>query len=172
MTKWQGSRCRAFDCDREANWDVTALPICYEHGMQVARHYEAEIVLMSARRLAEEAEHAIEVQEVKRGNREPSLVYYARIGDYIKIGYSTRLRNRLNSLRVDELLAVEPGAFDLEQQRHREFGADRMDLRRENFRPSDALLAHIAALRIQHDLPHWAKLPRTSTITTRRKETA
>jgi hypothetical protein len=106
---------------------------------------------------------------VKQGNEggDP-VVYYVRIGDYVKIGFSTRLRNRLASLRADELLAVEPGGPELERQRHKEFSSERIDLRRENFRPSERLEAHIEAIRAEHGLPHWATLPRTSEITVRK----
>lgn len=163
MTTWRDYQCRVDMCDRDASWDIKALPLCYEHGYEVALNYERAIVARRRMRLEGQAEHAAEVHEVKRGNREPSVVYYARIGDYIKIGYTTRLRNRLATLRVDELLAVE---------RHTQFAADRIDLRRENFRPSAALAQHITNTRDEHGLPHWAKLPRTSQITTRTRETA
>lgn len=172
MTKWRGYDCKVDWCERQASWDIKALPLCWEHGYEIAMLYEEAIVTERALRRAGEAEHSAEVHEVKRGNREPSVVYYARIGDYIKIGYTTRLRNRLTTLRVDELLAVEPGGFDLEQARHRQFAAERIDLRRENFRPSESLTNHITATRDAHGLPHWAKLPRTSQITTRTQEGA
>ena len=172
MTTWRGSPCRAFDCENNASWDIKTLPLCYDHGLEVARVYEDAILDLRRERLGEEAMHATEVRERVRGNREPSLVYYARIGDYIKIGYSTRLRRRLATLRVDELLAVEPGGPDLERERHHQFDAERIDLRRENFRPSPALADHIEHLRDAHPLPHWARLPRTSTITRRFQEPA
>lgn len=167
MTKWRGHECRVDWCEREASWDIKALPLCYEHGYEIAMLYERAIVAERNKRRAVREIQALEVHEVKRGNREPSVVYYGRIGDYIKIGYTTRLRNRLSTLRVDELLAVEPGGADLERERHHQFAAERIDLRRENFRPSAALSEHILAARAKHGLPHWATLPRTSEITTR-----
>ena len=171
MTRWRGYECRVDSCERNASWDIKALPLCYEHGYEIAILYEEAIVTQRALRRGREAEQATAVHEVKRGNREPTVVYYARIGDYIKIGYTTRLRNRLATLRVDELLAVEPGGADLESERHQQFARERIDLRRENFRPSERLAAHITATRSEHDLPHWAKVPRTSQITTRTRET-
>lgn len=171
MDHWKGKHCRVDGCNDWASRDIDLLPICGEHAWELAQHYRSiltEQARLEARKLDAKAK---DIRAAQRGDGEPSLVYYARIGDYIKIGFSTRLRSRLNSLRVDELMAVEPGGYDLEQMRHVEFDADRIDLRRENFRPSDHLLEHIAAIRTQHDLPHWAKLPRTSAITRRTKET-
>lgn len=172
MTKWRGYECKVDWCERSASWDIQLLPLCYEHGYEIAMQYERAIVADHRQKQGEHAEKAVEVHEVKRGNREPSVVYYARIGDYIKIGFTTRLRNRLATLRVDELLAAEPGGADLERARHQQFATERIDLRRENFRQSDRLLVHIQAMRENHDLPHWAKLPRTSEITTRTQERA
>lgn len=172
MDRWKGSDCRAFDCDRYASRDIDVMPICPNHAWQVAQHF-MEALTEQARIDAEKAmEQAHEARERTHGNREDPVVYYARIGDYIKIGYTTRLKNRLRTLRVDELLAIEPGHADLERHRHQQFAAERIDLRRENFTPSQALYTHIAGLRAIHDLPHWAAVPRASKITTRRKETA
>lgn len=82
--------------------------------------------------------------------RDP-FVYYVRIADHIKIGYSTRLRQRLRDLRVDPdaLMAAEPGGRDLERRRHLEFAEERIG-RREDFHPSGRLLAHIEAVRAEH----------------------
>lgn len=84
-----------------------------------------------------------------------SQVYYVRIGDHVKIGYTTNVRARMNQLRVDisEVLATEPGDRDLERRRHREFAEERQG-RRENFNPSRRLLAHIEALKEQHGEPN------------------
>jgi hypothetical protein len=168
---WEDADCKAYGCDREANPAIEALPLCHHHALQIATLYEAIVVANYLERTEEQAEHKVEVKAAKRGNREPSVVYYARIGDYIKIGYTTRLRDRLNTLRVDGLLAIEPGNADLERARHHQFSLDRIDLRRENFRPSPALESHIAFLREHHPLPHWATRPRTSRIIRREQGT-
>jgi hypothetical protein len=51
------------------------------------------------------------------------VVYYMRMGNRCKIGYSANLRTRLGAIRPEELLAVERGPMALERQRHREFQA-------------------------------------------------
>lgn len=48
------------------------------------------------------------------------VVYAARVGEHIKIGYTTNLWQRLHSLRATELLGFKPGTWDDEQQIHRE----------------------------------------------------
>lgn len=44
------------------------------------------------------------------------------------------------------LLATEPGHYDVEHERHRQFAADLIE-RNEWFRPSADLIAHINSLR-------------------------
>lgn len=168
--RMEANECSIEGCSRRINRDVRLLRICYEHGLEVARKYEPRVLADARARDAATVERRVERRESKVGNREGSLVYYARIGNYVKIGYSTRLRNRLTTLRVDELLAVEPGGAELERQRHGEFARDRIDQRRENFIPSDELTQHIEDLRERHGLPKWASRPRTSTITRRQLE--
>lgn len=76
------------------------------------------------------------------------VVYYLELHNgNIKIGYTTDLRSRLAALRYsgDNLLATEPGGRPVELLRHGQFDALRVG-RREEFRPGDTLLAHIAKL--------------------------
>ena len=74
------------------------------------------------------------------------VVYYLQFGDRYKIGFSTNLPSRLNSLPYDKLLAVEPGSFELERRRHATFSRTRVDGQNEWFHQSPALLFHIATL--------------------------
>jgi hypothetical protein len=62
----------------------------------------------------------------------------------VKIGTSRRPRQRLASIRHDELLAFERGGRAVEQQRHREFAAIREG--GEWFTWTDELRAHVGAL--------------------------
>lgn len=80
--------------------------------------------------------------------RAEGVVYYIRVGDQVKIGTTTNLRERMIALRVDgsDLLATEPGGYDVERRRHHEFADERYG-RRENFALSDRLAAHIERLR-------------------------
>jgi hypothetical protein len=72
------------------------------------------------------------------------IVYYMRFGDRIKIGTTTNLRSRLTSVPCDEVLAVEPGSYELERMRHDQFAESRIT--GEWFGQSEELLSHIASL--------------------------
>lgn len=172
MTTWRNSDCMVPTCDNWASLDIRILPICYEHGYEISKSYKMRLqhdLRMDAREREELRERTIERNAIREGNRQGGVVYYAQIGDYIKIGYSTRLRDRFRTLRADRLLAIEPGPPELERQRHREFTSERIDRRRENFRPSDRLREHIETIHTEHPLPVWATLPRTSEISIRQK---
>lgn len=52
---------------------------------------------------------------------ERAVVYYMRIGNRVKIGFTTGLAERLKVINPEEIMAVEPGGYELEQRRHREF---------------------------------------------------
>jgi hypothetical protein len=81
-----------------------------------------------------------------------SVVYYVRIGEYIKIGTTRVMKQRFANLDVDEVLATEPGGRQQESIRHRQF-ADLKAKRREYFRPDDRLLRHIEWVREKHGEP-------------------
>jgi T5orf172 domain len=82
----------------------------------------------------------------------PGTVYYGRRGDQIKIGTTTDMKMRMTQLRFDEILAWEPGTYDVERQRHEQFGHLRVG-RGEWFRAEDELTAHCGALRATHGDP-------------------
>lgn len=69
------------------------------------------------------------------------VVYYMRIGNRVKIGWSTSLASRLASINPEELMATEPGDRELEKLRHQQFRALRTH--GEWFRMEPPLLDHI-----------------------------
>ena len=83
-------------------------------------------------------------QLVARHEAPTGTVYYIRFSDRVKIGYTTNLRQRLNGLPHDEVLATEPGTIQDERARHAAFA----DLRvtGEWFRYEEPLVSHIAGL--------------------------
>lgn len=142
-----------------------AVKLCRVHADAVVARYAHTIRAEEELRRLKIKRAETEREARRQGNEggDP-VVYYALIGDYVKIGYTRKLRNRLATLRADRLLAVEPGGADLERQRHADFALERIDLRRENFRRSCRLDDHIEVCRQRHGLPPWSALPRTSEI--------
>lgn len=141
-------------CDR-ADWheEASDIPLCTPHFIKVGDAFakEMQIRLLSpvswdSTERAEKSRRRLEARA--QAIREQAVVYYVRIHDCIKIGYSTNLKARLSTLRVDDdaVLATEPGGRELEALRHQEF-ADLRIGRRENFKPVDRLLRHIEHVR-------------------------
>lgn len=103
---------------------------------------------------AEKGEDPNKDPERVKAYEEQSQVYYIRIGDHIKIGYTQNLKERINGLRVDasDVLATEPGGREKERERHLQFADIRIG-RRENFERTADLLTHIAKVRREHGKP-------------------
>lgn len=80
-----------------------------------------------------------------RQDRE-GFVYYLKVGDRLKIGYSVDVKRRMRAYPPgSQLLAVEPGDRDLERQRHHQFAGSLMD-GREWFRPTPDLIELVQEL--------------------------
>lgn len=150
--------------------DDSPIPTCTECGWQIAQQFESRIY---AKRREDYNTWRARTEAARRerdGDRLAGLVYYVRIGEHIKIGTTTKIKSRMTALRVnnEDILAVEPGGRELEAQRHREFRAERIS-RREDFSPSDRLMAHIEATRQEHGLPSWVMRPSRTVRVTRRE---
>lgn len=100
-------------------------------------------------RLHDEAQAALSALLSKEKERdiEPAVVYYMRISDRVKIGFTTDLKRRTGEITPEEVLATEPGGYELEQRRHLEFS--RYRTRGEWFRYEGDLKEHIERLRSQ-----------------------
>jgi len=139
------------------------VPVCIACGVRISLTFQRDTDVASGV-AAERARIRQEFEAEQEARRKiSSVVYYVRIGDHIKIGYTSDLDRRLMGLRVDgsDLLAWEPGGRELEQQRHHEFRAARIS-RREDFHPTDRLKEHLEELRAKHGLPQWLKRPSRS----------
>jgi hypothetical protein len=87
-----------------------------------------------------------------RQDRE-GFVYYLRVGERMKIGYSADVKQRMRAYPPgSQLLAVEPGDRDLERQRHQQFAGSRTD-GREWFRPTADILELIEEIVEAHGEP-------------------
>jgi hypothetical protein len=122
----------------------------------------AQAVLDEAGRQKREAEEARRQQrrDTAAGLRNSAglVVYYARLGaNHIKIGTTADLPRRMLELRVvnaGNLLAAEPGGYDLERQRHQQFCKWRYSRRKEDFGEGPELLEHIRKIRTEHGEPY------------------
>ena len=136
-----------------------SMPLCEHHFQFVGIRFMAERSVLSGEfdadaREQRRAENAERERQLRAEREAASVVYYVRIGDHVKIGYTQDLHRRLGDLRLDPdaVMAVEPGGPDLERCRHLQFADERVG-RRENFNPSRRLLAHIESLRQRHGQP-------------------
>lgn len=127
--------CSNPDCDRD-----------YKRLNQSTGPTLAEVIAANAIALAKAINHI-----------DPAgVVYYIRWADRIKIGTTTNLAQRLRGLYHDELLAVEPGGYELEARRHDQFHDALILGQREWFTATPDLVALTRELRAQHGDPRAA----------------
>lgn len=77
------------------------------------------------------------------------VVYYLLFDAMVKIGTTTNIRQRLENLPHDRLLAVEWGSRKVEQGRHEQFA--RFRRKGEWFRADQVLLNHAATVRTRFE---------------------
>jgi hypothetical protein len=86
----------------------------------------------------------IELSRILAGESHLPVVYFARMGDNVKIGTSTNLKGRLRSfyLSFDDVLLLLPGGEDVEHACHKRFASSQVtdDEREELFRLDDSLM--------------------------------
>lgn len=130
---------------------ITRIALLDPEIVEVLADYKAKAqfgqeVMARMPRLREESEAESERFFREQRERMVSVVYYCRLRpDVVKIGTTVALSDRMRALRVysEDLLAVEPGAYDLEAKRHRQFDHLRINPRREDFTLGEDLQAHI-----------------------------
>ena len=125
--------------------DLIAVPLCARHAMRV---YGEMKELAESRPVPRPAVTSLGDPSPRRNsNREPGSVYFMRIGQTIKIGFSTNVKQRARALGADEVLATMPGTRALEKTLHAKFGP--YWLRGEYYEPAPELLAYIAKIKPQ-----------------------
>lgn len=80
-----------------------------------------------------------------------AVVYYARLGNLVKIGTTVNLRNRMSNINPEELLITESGSTEVERNRHRQF--QDLHVHGEWFRYEGALIEHVEELRREATSP-------------------
>lgn len=99
----------------------------------------------------EEERYEAEKAALRQGR--DGFVYYLRVGERIKVGYSADVKRRMRQYPpTSQLLAVEPGDLALERSRHQQFAGSRAD-GREWFHPTVDLLEHVEQLVTEHGEP-------------------
>ncbi|MET8866516.1 GIY-YIG nuclease family protein [Nonomuraea sp. NPDC004580] len=145
--------------------DGLGIPLCHDH-LKAYRSYLDTIdrikridqAVLDAPKL--DPRYLENTPEAKRSlrrdlarQRGSMIVYYVRIGNNIKIGWTTNLKQRMTTLMPDEILATEPGEEQLERLRHQQFAHLRVPPGRERFRPDPELLDHVEMLRSHYGPP-------------------
>jgi hypothetical protein len=71
----------------------------------------------------------IELGRVLADESHAPVVYFARMGDKVKIGTTTNLKRRMRDMYLDlsDVLVVVPGGKDVEAAYHKRFGSSRVD---------------------------------------------
>lgn len=144
------SQCVAVGCwVTSVAWLAESIPVCQEHLRKVRDD-------LSQRRLIPHWSKRKPPPRPVVDESRPSLVYYAQIGDRIKIGTTVaptrrwyRLAGQYGSVTI---LMAEPGGQALEFQRHAQFVHHRIQAT-ETFTPAEPLIRHITTLVDKH--PDW-----------------
>lgn len=119
---------------------------------------EAHLYVEDRKRLhldAQEAELAVAAgvrrfpKSAARAQVGQSYVYFLRLGDRIKIGYTTNLKERLKNLPHEEVLCVIPGTMDDERRYLEQWSCERTA--GEWFRASTGLLEFVAQMQEHPD---------------------
>lgn len=150
----QITRNDARDCQNPV-LDDCPLDICEMHALMTVA-FMKERGGATMRRLEAVYEEPPVTRELKprapmHANGRTSVVYYMQFGQTVKIGFSTSLRKRVESLRPDAVVAIEPGRRGDEFGQHVRFAAKR--LHGEFFQLDRELIDHINMLREMYGDP-------------------
>lgn len=128
-----------------------------EHKKEMARRGRIQDIRAHEEYQLKQAQSANErIREADRRDRstEAGTIYYLRVGDLIKIGYSSDFEQRLKHYPPNtELLAQHPGTRKTERQMHHKF-LHRLSSGREWFTPCQEIDQHIAAVKKSYAQPN------------------
>jgi hypothetical protein len=132
------TRCTAHRCRADAEQDAPA-PLC--HHLRVVFAY----VLADER--PDLTPERAELPYWSTTAKPTGFVYFVRVGDLVKIGYTADPKRRFAALQPSEVLHLEPGTMQDEKRCHAAFHHIRVE--GELFRPDPDLLRFIDDLRSQ-----------------------
>lgn len=152
--------CGFEDC--KFNGGFLSLPLCEDHAWLAYEALRRETVESEAREISRlqwiawDEEDRLKKEEQDRANSErwknqtsieAGFIYYLRVGDLIKIGYTRSIPDRLKAYPPHStLLATHPGTLKVERQMHHKF-LHQLKQGREWFEPAEDLLAHIESVK-------------------------
>ena len=114
-------------------------------GVDVTLEIARECLRWHVRKEVQGADYEREQERRLLAHRHPPIVYYLRLANLVKIGFTTNLTKRLGVINPEEVMATEPGDRKREQERHRQFAA--LHAHGEWFRLEQPLVDHIEAIR-------------------------
>jgi hypothetical protein len=140
---------RGFRCHRDTV-DEAPFPLCMKHMAEVFQFVNERLAqetpVAAALRVMQQYDGHGPGHEVPPPLRKTPVVYYLRVGDHIKIGFSVDFLQRMRQYPPNaQLLAFEYGDRTLERSRHRQFW-HALRFGQEWFAPSVDLLTHIERL--------------------------
>jgi len=157
-----------YEIDEELDMALGPFPLCAHH---------ANVAHASVQRDIARTQHRTSEALMKKIHpqwREVTLdgwIYYVRIGDEIKIGYTKNVRKRMHAYPpapMSELLAVHPGTLQDEAALHQRFTPYRSN-RREWYERRPAIMRHIADVVAEYGPPpDFDKRRRERDLTNRR----
>lgn len=151
--------CAYPQCTDHTQWNDT--PLCPEHAAIVWKTFDERTteahkqVIRGEHREAAAAIRSAEAEaraEKRFASNRPGSIYYLRVGDRVKIGFTADLYQRMMQYPPNsELLATHPGTPAMEKRIHQDFTRHLAD-GREWFHPNTELSEHIAGVQSMYPL--------------------
>lgn len=146
--------------DPDIEYIASSITLLRNAGLDVTDPEIFQLAIAGGRKRADEVDNDLNLPSQQRAERDRaireandrylaraelrSVVYYMRIGNRVKIGYTANLRQRLNAINPEELLATEQGGPKREAERHQQFA--HLRVHGEWFRYEGALVEHVSGL--------------------------
>lgn len=151
--------CGVKDCNQP---QFKSMPLCEDHAQDVwveigFHHMDVRKAYFAHQRQqdheairAEAIRKRLGVEEFMANRKQaPGIIYYLKIEDQVKIGFSADLDTRLKAYPpMAKLLATHPGTRETERQMHNKF-ATQLAERKEWFHEHPELESHMAGVRKQ-----------------------
>lgn len=158
------ARCSSPRCGTAAViYADQTIPLCLDHAEAVWRHLSDALPNSASRRSVRTVDRPVQRSTFTDLDR-PAVVYYAGVGDHVKIGHTRNPNSRWRALSGQygpnlAILVVEPGGQAVEFARQAQFAHLRVGVT-ELFRRDTYLESHVD--RLQQQYPDWLALAQAS----------